>query len=91
MGLNQDQGLWWMLCSMTGYGEGEYSDAQGYWKVEVRSTITVFDIQIRMARELSVFEDPFAPKSPMLSVPRQDRGCCFQGGIRRPKTKGYLE
>ncbi|NLM94026.1 MAG: YicC family protein [Firmicutes bacterium] len=52
-----------MLCSMTGYGEGEYSDAQGYWKVEVRSYNHRFlDIQIRMARELSVFEDPLRQK-----------------------------
>lgn len=52
-----------MLCSMTGYGQGEYADAQGYWKVEVRSyNHRYLDIQIRLARELIFFEDPLRQK-----------------------------
>jgi uncharacterized protein (TIGR00255 family) len=60
-----------MLCSMTGYGEGEYADAQGYWKVEIRSyNHRYLDIQIRMPRELSLFEDPL----------RQKIRCCLSRG-----------
>ena len=78
-----------MLCSMTGYGEGEYADAQGYWKVEIRSyNHRYLDIQIRMPRELSLFGGSVAPKNPVLPFPGQGRTCCLQGGNSVVENEG---